>query len=336
MGEGTSTPTPPAVNGIKPPGWPQEEWDAFVQSQGGTVAPKDILGLKDFEGSFIIGPDGSPGVLKWSVDRAGVDPLSGWTFVPADGSGAYPVPPGFTFKNNFGVVYQTGKEGTVTDQRDLKDDGGSGSGHVPTPYGYTAPDYTGAMNGIIAMISNEIAMSNGKFDAENAIAKFQAEWDKYLSDVAYNQANLTVNTNDINAAQNRAENQDRMQREINEANRRVMVAQEAGSRAKTVASMLPSMIPGATSMNLPLLGNVPLSQINLGSFFSQGGAGDLNKLPGINPNPANPYSSYETPVLPTPGPMPTLPTVPTYPSIPPQFKDLVDKAAAGSGPMGWY
>ena len=211
---------------------------------------------------------------------------------------------------------------------------GRGSG---TRYGVSAPDPLGAANVLLNKWAQEIANSEGTFSAEKAFAEFQKDWADLQANYNVSQAGLQSQTDVINAAQNRGEAEDRRLREEAEAQRRLNVAQEATTRARSVATeFLPNMIMGATGMNFPLLGggtgHAPLYSVNLDQMFNQGGVGNLANLPAISPNPAIPYTSFTTPQLPALPAMPNFPAPPQYPQAP-DISALIAAGAAGS--PGW-
>jgi hypothetical protein len=194
--------------------------------------------------------------------------------------------------------------------------GGGGGGSVA---GTSAPDPYAAASLLLQQYDTEIAKSNGTFSAEQAFAEFQTKWESLKADIALTtQGQQIQQTGDYLV--------DARERELAEASRRLRSAEEAGSRAGTIArDILPNVIPGATAVNFPLLGKMPLPQVNLGQLFSQGGAGDLNAIPPISPSPSIPFSPVQAPPL---GPRPNFPAPPQYPQAP-NINPFVNAAAEG-------
>ena len=79
--------------------------------------------------------------------------------------------------------------------------------------------------------------------------------------------------------------------------------QEATTRAGIIArDILPAALPAGFQPNLPLIGNIPTTPLNLGGLFSQG----LGPLGGMPPMP--PVGQVPTPSI----PMPNLPGLPGF------------------------
>jgi hypothetical protein len=182
---------------------------------------------------------------------------------------------------------------------------------------------------------DQIANSNGVFDAEKAFAQFQMDWQKLLGDISTTnatlqgqtniaQGNLQADTNATNVTNVGNYLSDATTRARAEAERALGVANEATNRADIVTSkVLPQWIQGASHLNVPLLGQIPLTQLDVGQLFSQGGQGDLSNVTPISPNPAIPYGGPiaapqlpMAPQAPMPGPMPNFPAAPQYPAAP--------------------
>lgn len=228
----------------------------------------------------------------------------------------------------------------------LFDEMGGGSGSGPTITGSSAPDPIGAASIMLRAYEDMIANANGTFDAEKAFSMFQADWQSLLSTVntsnaqlqsATNiaQGNLQADTNSTNVANVGNYLTDATTRARDEASRALGVAQEAGNRADTVATkILPNWIQGASHLNVPLIGEIPLTQLNVNDLFSQGGQGDLSNVVPISPNPAIPFAPVQTPMLPQapqapmPGPMPNFPAPPQY-GAPPDVTAMIQAALRG-------
>src|SRR3990167_72145 len=103
-------------------------------------------------------------------------------------------------------------------------------------------------------------------------------------------------------------------REIARADRGISIQQERGRRASDAATqILPYAIPGRTSINLPLIGDMPLNNINLDQFYDIPG---LNNIPQISPKLGVPFpqpaNTQMTPFDPNAYPgLPATPNVPT-------------------------
>lgn len=155
------------------------------------------------------------------------------------------------------------------------------------------------MNALINAFSEMVATGQVPFD--QAMKQFQAQLANIDTELSAGRLNLD---------RAKAEEDSRFSRESAEASRRLGVAEEAGRRAKTMAQdVLPFLVPGATSLNLPMLGAMPLPQVNPDQLFNQGGPGDLSQLPGISPNPSVTFPGappLALPQVPQPTPVPSL------------------------------
>ena len=117
-------------------------------------------------------------------------------------------------------------------------------------------------------------------------------------------------------------------REEARTNRGVSIQQERGRRASDAATqILPYAIPGRTSINLPLIGDMPLNNINLDQFYDIPG---LNNIPQISPKLGVPFPQPANPQM-TPFDPNAYPGLPPTPNVPtPDIRAILDQMLRGA------
>jgi len=199
--------------------------------------------------------------------------------------------------------------------------GGGGPGGIQNTGYLSLPEPGQAAQLMLDYYENQVAASNGAFTAAMALANFQKDWQDYLR--LYESTNLGLQR-DYD-----------LQRALleDEAKQRQLDAwkaqqQEVTSRGGYIAqTVLPRFVPGLQSINLPFVGNLPVTQMHPEDIFKWAGAG----VPGLGEVPAGaitPTPLVPAPQLPAPPPMPSLPSVPQYPA-PPDISSLIGQAASG-------
>jgi hypothetical protein len=280
--------TLPAIAGA------QVDWDNYAAGAGSSRegAGGSAGGPTNIIGQYIVGPDGSYYVVGFEQTPQGqkslvlLDPNNPrGQAIPFPGAGTYytadhrafTVDAGGRVVGNVRNVPQGEWENYLTT--------GSGVGsYSPTVVGARAPDPASAAQILLDYYDRQVQA--GQIPVDRALREFEAN---------------------LNRAQ--VINADIRERQIAEAQRAVRLAEEAGSRARTVAQdILPRSIPNASQVTLPLLGTLPINQVNLDTFFGQG-LPALSDLPVINLMPGEPYPGPLS--LPAPQP-PQLPDLDTY------------------------
>lgn len=308
-----------------PPGW------------GDTGNGKEPDNLR---GQQVLGPDGEIRILDYLVPSG-----AGGLFLldPTGQRGPLGFKSGGPVVSVTGILYQVNNKGEIqpgsrtltADERNSLGIGfGETSGGAGAAQGVSAPDPIGAANVLLRQYETMVSNSNGTFTAEQAWAEFQKDWQDIVSTQDRAQAELESTATTQNLQKVIQENEDRRLREQAEADRRVQVAQEAGTRGRAVLQQLPSTLPVPQGMsggqiNLPLGVSLPMNTFRFSDIFNQGGVGNLANLPAISPEPAVPYGPPITaPQLPPLGAMPQFPAPPQYPAMP-DLSALINAGARG-------
>jgi hypothetical protein len=250
--------------------------------EGGFTFPGEESGggeIESFVGQTVYNPanvnnqyrierGGGGGLMLVNTRTGGRAVFRGGTFVTADGRQVQIDPQG----NGLGRPRQLSQtelrnyQTTGTTAFSLEDmlGGAGGGGGSATVVGARAPDPGEAAR--LLLDHYDRLVQQGQITREAALAEFTSNLDRAAR---------------INA--------DIRERQIAEASRAVRMAEEAGSRARTVAQeILPRSIPGAESITLPLLGTMPINQVDVDQLFNQG-LPALADLPAISQTPAVAY-----------------------------------------------
>lgn len=212
---------------------------------------------------------GRGGMLELVNIRSGGRALfRGGNFVTADGRQVQidPAGNGLGKPRNLSQTEYANYQQTGRTDIGLEDliNGIGGSSRSPVVAGAQAPDPKGAASLLFDYYDRQVAA--GLLKPELALKEFTANLD-------------------------RAErmNTDIRERQIAESTRAMRVAEEAGSRARTIAQdILPRSLPNTQQINLPLLGSMQLNQVNLDQLFNQG-LPPLAQMPAIPTTPSVAY-----------------------------------------------
>jgi hypothetical protein len=222
------------------------------------------------------------------------------------------------------------------------------AGSGPSIYGTRAPDPGGAIDAL--WTKYDMMLKDANIPNENAKNWLAAELQKIEAQALYEVNQATI---DQNAAveNNRAQGDfDTLtadiaasketglrSREIARAERGVRIQEERGSRANTALDLLKTSLPNTAAMNIPLLGNMPLPQVQPDEFLDIAG---LNNIPDISPNLG---ADFGTPTQPMNVPNPQLTPVnagalpPGYAPIAqpplPELDELIKSVISGF--QGW-
>ena len=139
----------------------------------------------------------------------------------------------------------------------------------------------------------------GKLSDQQAINQFNSQMDVYKAefDAQYSQADLNFKKSGLDLQKAGLQDQAAAWR-----------AGQATDRGRILAQdVLPSFIPGATSLTLPLLGTMPLPQVNPSTFFDQFGAPPITQqsmaqfpnIPDVPTLPPPPNITYQPQPIPT-------------------------------------
>ena len=170
-----------------------------------------------------------------------------------------------TYLTETGILVALDDAARIVQSRTLPLGSGSdGSDRGPTVTGAAQPDPLGAAGLLLDYYEQQVAQ--GIIPYNTALQEFTSNLDRA-----------------------RAVNDDIRERQIAESSRQLRLAEEAGSRARTVAQdILPRSLPGVQNISLPLIGNVPLNQVNVDQLFNQG-LPPLAQMPGIPQTPTEAY-----------------------------------------------
>ncbi len=203
--------------------------------------------------------------------------------------------------------------------------GGAGADHYATDVAAATQKLLQQMSDLRGYWEQQIANVNSGVTLEQARAEFQKGWAQLVNDWETTNATLLANQQTTQAsledtAKGR-EISDVREREIQEANRRLGVAQEATRRANIITGdVLPRFVTGNKPINVPFLGPTQGANVNFAELFNQGGAGNLNALPSIAPQFGGGYAPIQMPKAPQLAALPSMPTypnAPVYPGLPP-------------------
>jgi len=201
---------------------------------------------------------------------------------------------------------------------------GGGSGHTPTPYGYSAPDPLGAASVLLKQYDNEIAA--GRLTVDQAKDAFDRDWNEIVSNSNIESTNvsnqLTADTTNASNALRRGEGITQAQGRLNS---------EATDRARIMQALMLNSLPAGTTVNVQGAGNVPLHHTNVDQLLNQGLpslASQFSGLDALFPNTQVTPGQVSPIVAP---PRPPMWTPPQQPNL----DALIAQGAAGSGPIGW-
>ena len=271
------------------------------------------------------GPYKIPGtnqVVNISADGSIVSQDAGVTptrpdISPATGPNGQPIP---------GLYMVDGK--LMTEDQIGKAFGGGSGGGSGQLVGATAPNPAEALSQMLAFYQQEVA--NGQMPREQAKEDF-TRWHTMVND------QLNSDTNAINAvhyqsadqanfdtnAINKANNEDtslRLRQEDAQT-RATNIQQERTKRQQDLSqNILPNSVAGMGAMNIPLIGNMPLTQIDPNTYADIPG---LNQIPGVSQSLGAQAPAPMAPMqIPVPGPI-DMSQAPTYPGYqPPQLPDI--------------
>lgn len=286
--------------------------------------------------------------------------VSGGTPHPSNPNGEMPLPGG-SYASPSGFGFDIGNGGIIRKDRSLRKDeydrifpeladgpgggdgadgadGGGGGGGSATSI---LPDYAGAAT--LLLNHYDLQLDQGRLTLQEAKDQYARAFEFFSTNsniaasnrdavltAAIENARLQSDnvTQQISAATN--EEQARREREIAESNRQLTLQDIATERAGIAArDILPASIPGLSGISMPGVnvngqpGPIPVNQVDLGQFFSQGLPG-LSNLPAISPNPSVPFPTIgPAPQVQQPEPVPLMqqgqfPTIPglQLPQIP--------------------
>lgn len=151
--------------------------------------------------------------------------------------------------------------------------------------GRVAPDPLGAANALLQQYSAQIAA--GQLSADQAWNAFQQQFKEWEAGHETQKLELEKRIKTEHYA---------LEREVSEASRLLRTQEERGQRAKTIVQdILPSSMPGLTGLNLPMLGRVPVSQVNLSDLFGPSGGPPISQTPAgdIGGAPIGPAPSFD-------------------------------------------
>lgn len=220
-----------------------------------------------------------------------------------------------TVKADGSVEYQAAPVSLLEYLTKQTGSGGGGGGVV-------LPDPGTAATLMMKYYEDQIAASNGQFDAGMAVAKFQQDWNDFMR--LWESQNINTKAQyELSQAQLES---DARQRQLSAWQTQ---QQEATQRANILASkVLPSFVPGLQAINLPFVhGAIPAIQMKPSDVFSWAAPG----VPGLGELPSGALAAPALPEPPQLGPPPVMPSTPPLPQYPapPEVSDLIGRVAAG-------
>lgn len=223
------------------------------------------------------------------------------------------------------------KYGTTEDPEEEKGGGGGSA----TPYGYSAPDPVGAGSLLLNQFDGQIAA--GQLSFQQAKELFDEQWNLIVSNSNIESSNVTntLTADTTNAGLTRDYAQMGQDRAANIATAQGNLNSQVTQRYDTTTRFLPNTLPVGTTVNLPGVGPVPMSTVNLNDLMNQG-------MPALSDQFSNVNSLFpdvgSAPVVTAGTINPIQAPPPPQFQMPPQMPDIsafVNAAMAGSGPMGF-